>query len=77
MTIVALEAFQNLGEKIDRICELTGTDIIDAVISYCEKHNLEIETIGEIISKNAHLRSKVELEAEGLHYLKKTDRLPV
>lgn len=77
MALIALEAFQNLGEKIDYICETTGTDIIDAVISYCEKYGLEIETIGEIISKNSNLRSKVEIEAENLHFLKKTDRLPV
>lgn len=76
MPVIALEAFQNLGEKLDTICENTGTDIIDAVISYCELHGLEIETVGEIIAKNSHLKAKVEILAENLHYLKKTDRLP-
>lgn len=66
-----MEAFQALNEKIDAIVEMSGVDYIDAIISYCEDHNLEIETVGHIISKNPSLKSKVEIEAEALHCLKR------
>jgi len=72
-----MEHFQNLGEKIDNIVDATGIDYIDAVLSYCVTNNLEIETIGELISKDPDLKLKVELEAEHLHFLKKSDRLPI
>lgn len=77
MTIITLEHFQNLGEKINEMVLKYDIEYIDAVLSYCEAYNLEIETIGEIIAQNPDLKLKVELEAETLHFLKKEDRLPV
>jgi hypothetical protein len=67
---INLEHFQNLTEKIDAIVASSNTDYIDAIVSYCSTHNLEIETIGELISKLPGLKSKVENDAGALHCLK-------
>ena len=75
--IVSIEPFQNLTQKIDDFVAETGADYIDAVISYCERFNIEPETLGEIISKNPVLKSKIQLEAEALHFIKPADRLPL
>lgn len=68
--LIQMQHFQNLSEKIDNIVTMTGTDYIDAILSYCQDYNLEIETIGQIIAKNPSLKEKVELEAGALHFLK-------
>jgi len=75
--LINLDHYQNITQKIDDMVEAHGLDYIDAVISYCENYNIEIETIGEIISKTPVLKSKIELEAQNLHFLKATEKLPI
>lgn len=53
-------------------------DYIEAIILYCEKHNLEVETVATIIKQNQVIKSKVQHEAENLNMVKKTGaRLPI
>lgn len=75
--LISIELYQNLDKKIEEMVTETGIDYIDAVVSYCETNNLEVEAIAEIIQKLPNLKLKIEIEAEELHYLKKTVRLPV
>lgn len=50
---------------------------IDAVVLYCEENNFEIEMAAKLIS--GVLKSKIQLEAEILHFLPKseTNKLPI
>lgn len=64
-------------EEIETICISRNVEYIDAVIHWCERNGFEIEYAAEIIKKNAPLRSKVQIEAENLNFLKKTARLPI
>ena len=49
---------------------------IDAVVLYCEKHNLDPSTTKSMINKN--LKEKIAYEAQGLNMLKeKTAKLPI
>ena len=50
---------------------------IDAVVLYCEENNFEIELAAKLIS--GVLKSKIQIEAEDLHYLAKTNtsKLPI
>jgi Phage late-transcription coactivator len=75
--LINIELYQNLNQKIDEIVRAANTDYIDAILTYCNNNNLEIETVGEIIAKNQVLKSKVELEAEALHFIKPQERLPI
>lgn len=53
-------------------------DYIEAIILYCEKHNLEVETVATIIKQNQVIKSKVQHEAENLNMVKRTGaRLPI
>jgi hypothetical protein len=52
-------------------------EYIDAIVLYCEKFNLEIETAASLIKLNDYVKSKVQTEAEALHYLPKIARLPL
>jgi hypothetical protein len=50
---------------------------IDAVVLYCEENNFEIEVAAKLIS--GVLKSKIQIEAESLHFLPKseTNKLPI
>ncbi len=52
-------------------------EYIDAVVLYCEKNNMEIETAAQLIKQNQRFKAKIRNEAESLHYLPKTSKLPV
>jgi hypothetical protein len=62
----------------ERVCE-TQASYIDAVVTYCEEKNLDLETAGKLVAAAGVLKSKIHLEAIELHYLKrpKTNPLPL
>lgn len=45
---------------------------IDAIIEFCEKNNIELDTVPKLISKP--LKEKIKYEAIQLNFLKKTSR---
>ena len=45
---------------------------IDAIVHFCEKNNLDIESVPKLISKP--LKEKIKYEAMELNFLKKTSR---
>jgi hypothetical protein len=45
---------------------------IDAIVHFCDKNNIDLESIPKIISKP--LKEKIKCEATELNFLKKTSR---
>jgi len=45
---------------------------IDAIVHFCEKNNIDLESVPKIISKP--LKEKIKCEATELNFLKKTSR---
>lgn len=72
--IISVEDFI---KSIDTLVKEKNIEYIDAVIHYCDKHNIELETAGAIIKKSAIMKNKVQLEAETLNFLPKSSRLPI
>lgn len=68
---------ENLIQEIEEMVYMYDIDYLDAVINFCEKYNMDVEVIGEIIANNAFLKSKIEIEAENLNFVKKVNRLPL
>lgn len=64
-------------EEVEKLCRDKNIEYIEAVIYWCEKNNLEVETAAYWIKKDAVMRSKIQLEAENINVLKKGARLPV
>lgn len=64
-------------DEIEKIVKDKKIHYMDAVIMWCELNNHEIEFAGELIKKNVVLRSKIQLEAENLNFMKKSSRLPI
>ena len=67
---------QKFSMEIEEMVYMKDIPYIDAVIMYCEETGFEIETAAKLVS--GVLKSKIKLEAEDLHYLKRsnTSQLP-
>lgn len=64
-------------EEIEKLCKDKNIEYIDAIVFWCQKNNLEIETAAYWIKKDPVMKSKVQLEAENLNILKRGARLPI
>jgi len=68
---------EEIHYEIEKLVKDLKLSYIDAVLFYCESNGLDEEYVGSILTKNPALRSKIEIEAEQLNFLQKTDRLPI
>ena len=50
---------------------------IDAIVFFCDKHSLDLESVPKLISKP--LKEKIKCDAQELNFMKKTSRakLPI
>jgi len=66
-------------EILNEVTPWINEDIsfFDALVHYADKYDLEIELVGEIVRRSPVLKSKVRDDAERLHMVEKTNRLPV
>jgi hypothetical protein len=62
---------------IHKFVQENGTSYLDAIIHHSECSGLEIEVIAEIVSRDELIKSKLEVEAENLNFIKRTSRLPI
>ena len=56
----------------DLVLNHEDMNYIDAIIYFCEKNSLDVESIPKLISKP--LKEKIRYEATELNFLKKTSR---
>jgi acid phosphatase class B len=68
---------QQLYKELEQIVRDSHVSYGDAIIHYCERGKLEIETVAEVVKKNPKLTSALQNEFENLNMLPKTARLPV
>lgn len=64
-------------EEVEKLCRDKNIEYIDAVIFWCKKNNLEVETAAYWIKKDPVMKSKIQVEAENLNILKRGARLPI
>lgn len=64
-------------QEIELIRNTDNVQYMDAVLFFCEKNNIELESVADIICNNPLLRARIQEEAEELNYLEKTNRLPL
>jgi len=63
-----IEGFRN---EVNALCD-KDVDFLSAVLTVCERNDIELETISSIIKKDPELKSRMFLVAEKLNFLKKT-----
>ena len=62
-------------ENIESLVQKTKMSYIDAVMYYCEENKLEPETAGKMIG--GKLKQNIQEEAEDLHLIQRTSKLPI
>ena len=62
-------------ENIEKLVQRTNMTYIDAIVHYCEENKLEPETAGQMVG--GKLKQCIQEEAEGLHLIQKTSKLPL
>ena len=62
-------------ENIEQLVQKTKMTYIDAIMFYCEENKLEPETAGKMVG--GPLTHNVQDEAEDLHLIPKTSKLPI
>ena len=64
-----LENIADIGNQIEAIATEKKIEYVDACILYCNRHQIEVETLGNLLKKHQKIVSKIRKEAEDLNYL--------
>lgn len=70
-------SFKNFFQEIERIRQDDQMDYMEAIISFCERKEIDVEVVAKYINTNIAMKAKIREEAEELNYLEKTSRLPI
>jgi hypothetical protein len=68
---------EKLIREIERIVIDCGTDYIDAIVHYCQKNDIEVETVASIVKSSGKLKSRLQAEGEQLNFLPRSARFPI
>jgi len=60
------------AQEIESLVSEQKTSYIDAIVNFCEKNSIDLESVPKLISKP--LKEKLKYEATELNFLKKTSR---
>jgi len=60
------------SQDVEKIAVEYSMNYIDAIVHYCERNEIEIESVPKLISKP--LKDKLKYDAQKLNYMKKTSR---
>jgi len=63
---------EKFAEDIEQLVLRTKMNYIDAIVQYCTDNEIEIESVGKLISKP--LKEKIKFVATELNYMKKTSK---
>lgn len=75
--INSIKTVQEFIKEIDKLVRDFKLDYIDAVIYYCEKNNIEIETAASLVKSSSKIKSKIQSYAEDKNYITKSAKLPI
>lgn len=76
MYFTAMTEIKTFSETIENLAADLEITIMEAVIHYCEKNEIEVETASKLLNKK--LRDMIELEASDLNMMKeKISHLPI
>lgn len=60
------------AQEVEKIAHDNSMNYIDAIVYYCESHEIEIESVPKLMSKP--LKEKLKYDAQKLNFMKKTSR---
>lgn len=67
----------NFQTAIESCVHKKGMGYLEAIMWYCEQHNVEIEAVASLIKKSEAIRTKLEAECEDQNMIQRQPKLPV
>jgi hypothetical protein len=67
----------NFQTAIESCVHKKGMGYLEAIMWYCEQHNIEIEAVASLIKKSEAIRTKLEAECEDQNMIQRQPKLPV
>lgn len=58
--------------EIENYVRENSCNYIEAIVSYCEENEIELETVPKLLSKP--LKERIKVNAENLNFLKRTSK---
>jgi hypothetical protein len=66
---------QKFSSIIEQTVQEKRLSYMDAIVWWCEKNEMEVETAAKLI--NSIIKEKIKVEAQELNYLEKSAKLPL
>ena len=75
--VMTPDEINNFSMAIEELVYMKDVPYIDAIVMYCEETGFEVEMAAKLVS--GVLKSKIQMEAEDLHFIAKsnTSKLPI
>lgn len=67
----------NFQTMIETCVHKKGMGYLEAIMWYCEQHNVEIEAVAGLIKKSDAIKAKLEAECEEQNMIQRQPRLPI
>lgn len=67
----------NFQTTIESCVHKKGMGYLEAIMFYCEQHNIEIEAVASLIKKSEAIRTKLEAECEDQNMIQRQPKLPL
>lgn len=67
----------NFQIAIESCVHKKGMGYLEAIMWYCEQHNIEIEAVASLIKKSEAIKAKLEAECEDQNMIQRQPKLPV
>jgi hypothetical protein len=77
INVKSVRPIHEFVKEIEAYVKEHKLDYLDAVLHYCEKNALEIETVASMIKSSSKIKARIQQEAEDANYMPKTNKLPI
>ena len=64
-------------KEVELLVNTHNLNYMDAVVFFCGKNDIEVETAASMIRSNQRIKSHIQTEGEALNFLPKTAKLPI
>lgn len=73
----AVRTIKDFAQEIETLIVVKKLTFMEAVLHYCETTGMEVETAGSLIKSSAKMKARIQQDAEDLHFLPRSSKLPI
>lgn len=64
-------------EDVQKLVRQSNITHMDAIVSWCEQRNVEIESVIPLVKKSPTIKAMIESESAALNLIEKSNTLPI